>query len=511
MLGIVSGHMNYLKEVKMSMPVDGFHVVCDQHVVDLVSSIKFVQAPGMGDAATALSLVRDSVLDDAGKAKVVAAINSVATSAPAVAGPSGSTKQQEHFFMHRYLTESDWAVLLDETLLTTKKIDVLVNRCRRIGLFSMTERTSGSIATVLALVNGDVDVASHYEVLTKLKASVKKMRAASRQDGVATPTCERFPAAVETFQATHPDRYESPPVPSKLNEDDISSAKLHMPCRKSHNTLRAPCFPFQPPSRGSSSSSSSAMNKDFMHMIMPLMHAMVGNQAAVPNLVMSRTRRASFGDDDEQRAKRQALPAILDGVPQNDSQSSADLVAVSPAPKVGIAPSSPPSVSTPIASAGLDEVNDIVRAALLKKAAAKVAASGGVAAESEDGCGEAAKHTAPAGTKAAKGKAKATDKDKATDKTTDKPAKAAGKTKARRNDTAAHKPKGKDKAKAKAGGIPSPCIAVEKSRSQVLARVGPKGPGMSKTFKYDTDPAPAKAAAAKWLKETCKKLDIIYE
>ena len=257
------------------------------------------------------------------------------------------------------------------------------------------------------------------------------------------------------------------------------------------------------------------MNKDFMHMIMPLMHAMVGNQAAVPNLVMSRTRRASFGDDDEQRAKRQALPAILDGFPQNDSQSSADLVAVSPAPKVGIAPSSPPSVSTPIASAGLDEVNDIVRAALLKKAAAKVAASGGVAAESEDGCGEAAKHTAPAGTKAAKGKAKATDKDKdkgkVTDKTTDKPAKAAGKTKTSGKDKAEPKPKGKGKAKAKAGGIPSPCIAVEKSRSQVLARVGPKGPGMSKTFKYDTDPAPAKAAAAKWLKETCKKLDIMYE
>ena len=63
-------------------------------------------------------------------------------------------KPQEHHYMHRYLTAAEWDRLRNSSLSIASKIDLLVNRCKAIGLLSLTERTATALSSVLIVAHG---------------------------------------------------------------------------------------------------------------------------------------------------------------------------------------------------------------------------------------------------------------------------------------------------------------------------------------------------------------------
>ena len=92
-----------------------------------------------------------------------------------------------------------------------------------------------------------------------------------------------------------------------------------------------------------------------------------------------------------------------------------------------------------------------------------------------------------------------------------------GKAKGKAGPKAKAQPNGKPPGNVKnvVGNAPpckKPCIGVEWTRNQVLARTGHSGPGQNKGFAFSgTDPSTAKKRAEAWLRKACQQQGIEYK
>ena len=218
-------------------------------------------------------MLSDSCFDAESKASIAASINT------RVSGPASesstcrtSLKTQEHLFFGNYLTACDWHVLGSPGSCMDDRIDTIVERARRVGLLSLTERTAQSITCVImSSFAGDVDPSHCHQVMLDMKAAFRQMRL--KRSFACLPTLAKFPESVDQFMLQCPGKYDASdmPVPPKCDATKMNRLRSNLACRKSHTTLRDT-------SAAMPSSGSNAMMMQALPLLQALCNGMQGRR-----------------------------------------------------------------------------------------------------------------------------------------------------------------------------------------------------------------------------------------
>lgn len=219
-----------------------------QHVDLMVQSINrlAIDKVSMKEAGVIAAALPSSAFDESARAQILATVNSRAcdsckSSAGGEAQSRSCLKPQEHLFIHRYMTDSDWKSLLNDALTVEAKISTVVHRCHRIRLFSCTEKTSVGIASLVLIANGKhIETEGSFRVLQMVKDNFKRLRASR---GSMTPSLQTFPPVADEFVKAFPDAFDGePPVPPRIDESVFFSLRESMPARRSHASLKPKVF-----------------------------------------------------------------------------------------------------------------------------------------------------------------------------------------------------------------------------------------------------------------------------
>lgn len=168
-------------------------------------------------------------------------VQSLTTSSDVAALSSpGKSLNQTHYYMHKYLTESDWKVLTSSTD-TQQKIRCIVDRAIKIGL---THPSELSVVAMIAIITSSSRVPFGPSEVHNMVTEYKRMNKGLR--GVVKQTSRTFPRSVEDFVASFPEAYgDEKPHQCPLTDDQIERERSTMAARKSHRTLsqQGGCMP----------------------------------------------------------------------------------------------------------------------------------------------------------------------------------------------------------------------------------------------------------------------------
>ncbi len=193
-------------------------------------------------------------------------------------------------------------------------IELVVDRCRMLGLLSVTEKTAVAIVTLVIQTHGvRIQAAEAHNRLSQFKVSLRKMR--NLQKGIHKQTLLSFPEDVTAFTILYTSVYteSAPPVMSAVDTGKLSEMRAAMPCRKSHASLRNDTSVFGSSSSGSQSSSSSFMNGQLQNFLMPMLQSMLGNSSPHGNK-RSRQELAMTMFPDKPSFQKMSAPLALGDV-----------------------------------------------------------------------------------------------------------------------------------------------------------------------------------------------------
>ena len=372
----------------------------------------------------------------------------VVTTPEVIANGASNTKaqNQSHYYMHKYLTESDWKVIMGSSD-TTAKLRTIVNRAGVIGL---THPSELSVVAMVAIITSSSRVSFGADAVHNLVRDAKRMIKGIRPG--ARQSCRTFPMLAEDFIKQFPGTYaDELPADCPLTDDQIERERGGLAARKSHRTLSHQSTGM--PSAGSNVSS----------LVQTLASAIVGTMAhRQPDIPLTFFRdgggiASSHGGFGGGHHGRPPVLALTD----KDDDGSPEPKAAPPPPVAA----SPQSVTKKAANLGsMDDVLATLGATLFgaKPAAAMKRPS-------------AAAMKRPAAAAAA-----------ADDDDEDGEAEPAGEPYRR------------------------PTLNVISTRSNVCVRTGVKGPGQSKCFSYSADgnQGAATKKAKKWLTDKCHEQGI---
>ena len=104
--------------------------------------IALVDVPTLMDAAAAMTKLKESSLPDELQAEVAKTIADK-MSAPDVSTSSReSLKSQKHQYFQHYMIAAEWDIISNPTVSLQNKVDIVVDRMKAIGLWSMAEKTA---------------------------------------------------------------------------------------------------------------------------------------------------------------------------------------------------------------------------------------------------------------------------------------------------------------------------------------------------------------------------------
>ena len=442
MLALIKSHTDFLKAAHSTIAPATWPSIAAAHATKLQASISNLVSVDVQDAASALAMLSDSCFDEESKASIAASINT------RVSGPASesstcrtSLKTQEHLFFGNYLTACDWHVLGSPGSCMDDRIGTIVERAWRVGLLSMTERTSQSITCVImSSFAGDVDPSHCHQVMLDMKAAFRQMRL--KRSSACLPTLAKFPESVDQFMLQCPGKYDASdmPVPPKCDATKMNRLRSNLACRKSHTTLRDT-------SAAMPSSGSNAMMMQALPLLQALCNGMQGRRGYgdIP-LVFTPAKR--------HRAPPSAL-ALCDADTRGEGSPSDPMLMDDDAfpPPTAASVAAPAVVPTPLApekQLGVSAAAAAIQGAIAQKCAAAKAKAKGKAKDKAKA--KAAATTAAAddvsGVPLPKAKGKVTAKAKAKGKAK---AKAVAKAAAADDTKAASPPKAKGKVMAKAG------------------------------------------------------------
>ena len=241
MRSIFAAHATFLSAARASLPSDEFRRTSEQHVLQVSKALQSIGTPTLEDAAATLECIKASCLDIDLQTRVVEVVNNLARAAVVVGSEHQARevlRPQEHHHMHRYMTESDWKILQDESLPFQAKAKRVAERGQQIGLLSLTEKSSVAIAAFVITVHGQpCDLNEAYERLQIIKESWKRMR--NNKLSCAKPTCQVFPSLPAEFEKLYPEVYtDEKHCPCKVDEGIIIQLRQKLPARRTHNSLR---------------------------------------------------------------------------------------------------------------------------------------------------------------------------------------------------------------------------------------------------------------------------------
>ena len=431
MLSLVNAHANFLSSAQSVAPSSvSFAEQCGKHKDQLRKSLQAIPKNKvcLKDAADALDAIKVSCFSEQDKTDLVTTITAIVSNVEhsgsiAPVGRRAALEQQEHLYMHRYMTEADWVALRSSTCSIDSKIDVVVARSKAIGLLSLTERTAKALSALVIVAHGQAcNTNSCYDTTQKLKDGFRKMRkfrCASTQ-----PTCAEFPDVAATFLAAWPDKYEAGhgPIECPIDQSAITTLTNSMPCRRTHMSLRdQPFLMTAPPIRRSSSMSSDVTS--LQHILVPLAQALAtqGQQG------LKRSHDLTFGAGSPSGGialtpsgddARLALPptevarppapkgplAIQDETPAEATEGAVENGSASQA-KAALADEHKAGVSTKSMSEAIMEMQATIAAKAAKAKEEKEATE-----DTPDGKGKAKAKASPKAKGKGKGKAKASPK-----------------------------------------------------------------------------------------------------
>ena len=174
MRSIFAARATFLRAARESLSADEFRRTSEQHVLQASKALQSLGTPSLEDAAATLECIKSNCLDSNLQSKVVGVVNAAAQTAVVGAEARGREvlRPQEHHHLHRYMTESDWKILQDSSLTFQAKAQCAAARGQKIGLLSLTERSSVSIAAFLITAHGSpCDLNEAYERLQTVKES----------------------------------------------------------------------------------------------------------------------------------------------------------------------------------------------------------------------------------------------------------------------------------------------------------------------------------------------------
>ena len=415
MLSLVNAHVNFLKSAQSAVVGPGtFAEQCGQHKGQLRKSLQAIpkNQVSLNDAADALDVVKGSCFSEQDKADIVASISAIVSNvghsgdSPA-ASHRDALKQQEHLFMHRYMTEADWVALRNPSLSMASKIDVVIARSKAIGLLSLTEKTAKALSALVIVAHGQAcDTNACYETTRTIKEGFRKMR--NVRCASTTATCAKFPDVAATFVAAWPGAYEAGhgPIECPIDQSTINTLMNSMPCRCTHTSLRTQSFLTTSPSGRLPSSISSDVSA-LQNLLVPIAQALatqgqhglklevgspLGGVAITPPRQDPCIALPSTGPPHPSTPGGPL--ALQDGIASDSASPGKEELAEPASHEVGVG-----------AKSMSDAIAEMQRTIVAKSKAA--------AAVPEPGEGEAAKGDVPAGkSKSAKGKCKGKGKSK---------------------------------------------------------------------------------------------------
>ena len=274
MFAFVQSHNNFLTSARHSLDDVAWTATVASHATKLISVVRNVAAPTLPDAGSALECLRSSVFTHLQQVDIAAAIN-LAVSGPATPTAQGrvSLQQQEHLYLHNYLTAKDWASITNPNVGTNIRIEPIVDRCVAIGLLSMAEKTAQAITSlIVAASSKTVDRNESHDIMLALKQAFRAMRLRRAAD--CRPTLSKFPEDWSQFKAQCPGMYpiDAEPVPCPIDPKHIARMRGTVACRKTHTSLRTDAAVAR------SSSASSASQPPLVMQLVQAMFAMQQQQ-----------------------------------------------------------------------------------------------------------------------------------------------------------------------------------------------------------------------------------------
>lgn len=309
-------------------------------------------------------------------------------------GPSASaakktvltTKTQEHRYVHEYLPESAWKLLLAEGCTIDAMIDIVTDLFLKIGLLYPTETPTQkwTIALLYAIQNRPFSNNDAYRSVQQLRNTLHAKRRLPVPG--RPPHLAEYPESAQAFAAAHPRAYadDDPPVPTKIEIERIRSALVHVSSRGTNKLVRDNVLRVASPqqqSNGGLGTGHMALDQTFFqNMFLALRSALVDQTGSrgQPDIRInaerpSKRRMLAFGSQSD---SSRSTDSLADGSPHSTPgrDGAAEVMSLpDDSPVEDEPPQQPPKFAGGAAS--LDEMLDELKGHASAVKAAKAAAA----------------------------------------------------------------------------------------------------------------------------------------
>lgn len=203
MLNLVSAHNKFLIAAKGNMPSEGFDPLREAHARAVCESMRNLGTVTLSDAADVMSALPQTIFGPAGQKDIADTINALLASGSLAAATIDTAERamlrpQEHFYLHKYLTEREWSLLLSRDTSIESKLHLVAQRCKSLGLYSASEKTAVAISAMVIYANGKpCDHTEAFDVLHKFKMEMKRVRLGRAASDLVGPKI--YPADPQEF------------------------------------------------------------------------------------------------------------------------------------------------------------------------------------------------------------------------------------------------------------------------------------------------------------------------
>ena len=247
MLAVFNAHWQFMRSLRATLDGAQYATAVLTHTKRMKDGFAKLSPITMSDANdTMAAITAADISADTKKELATCIMHLVDTGAPPPDGaavPSAQPKEvlrpQTCYFLHRYMTKEDWATLQCYSLAWEVRLEAVVNRCRSLGLLSLTERTAVHTTCVMLMSQGSaiqqVDAYAKLQSLKKAFATMRRLRT-----DIDKPSVMIFPADPAEFMKDFKGRYEGTdgPIASKISETQLTNLHDRMPARHTHRSLQ---------------------------------------------------------------------------------------------------------------------------------------------------------------------------------------------------------------------------------------------------------------------------------
>ena len=238
MLAAYTATVEFITAEQNALGVHSDHVIksVDNQFAKLKAMFLNMQ-PSMSDStATMLAIGKETTAFSSDRRhELCKLVSDVSNGSVGSAAPAGKT--QTHLYMYNYMMEETWSKLTNIEPTSADGMHALIEAGFLVGLRNPTEKSIKSMVALLATISKlEISPLQAFGLVQ----SYKKMLINMRDAIPGTRTMLVFPSEVGEFIRLYPDKFSSPPVPSRVDIKQVlvNSSKDKTPGRKSNLAIR---------------------------------------------------------------------------------------------------------------------------------------------------------------------------------------------------------------------------------------------------------------------------------